>query len=182
VDLPPRAAGLYSTWWSFVSYAANAVSAAGDFLYNLIDVSSAASSISKSVGGDYANYNPIGISQLFSVARNIAKAGAALGSANPNAQIDQSMVAEAPWSRPLVDQLAMPSWQARSQVTYVNEAGQRVSEYFTVGIDLVLPSTVGDLQSQISSSLDGMLTAGPTEGTPRRGQLVSVDSITLLSV
>ena len=182
MDLPPRAAALYSTWWSFVSYAANAVSPTGEYAYTLTDVSSAASSIAKSVGGDYANYNPIGISQLFSVARGIAKAGAALGSANPNDQIDQSMVAEAPWSRSIVDQLAMPSWQARSQVTYVNEAGQQVSEYFTVGIDLVLPSTVGDLQSQISSSLDSMLTAGPTEGTPRRGQLVSVDSITLLSV
>lgn len=182
MDLPPRAAALYSTWWSFVSYAANAVDATGAYSYTLTDVSSAASELSKSVGGDYANYNPIGISQLFSVARGIAKAGAALGAADPNAQIDESMVAEAPWSRPLADQLAMPSWQARSQVTYVNEAGQQVSEWFTVGIDLVLPSTVGDLQSQVASSLDGMLTAGPTEGTPRRGQLVSVDSITLLSV
>lgn len=182
MDLPPRAQALYSTWWSFVSYAANAVDATGAFSYTLTDVSSAASEISKSVGGDYANYNPVGISQLFSVARNIAKAGAALAAADASSQIDQSMVAEAPWSRSLADQLAMPSWQARSQVTYINEAGQQVSEWFTVGIDLVLPSTVGDLQSQIASSLDGMLTAAPNEGTPRRGQLLSVDSLTLMSV
>lgn len=182
MDLPPRAQALYSTWWSFVSYAAHAVSAAGDFLYTLTDVSSAASAIAKSVGGDYANYNPIGISQLFSVARGIAKAGTSLTAADDAAQIDASMVAEAPWSRPIVDQLASPSWQARSQVTYINEAGQQVTEYFTVGIPLVLPSTVGDLRNQVQSSLDGMLTASSDQGTPRRGQLVSVDGITLLSV
>jgi hypothetical protein len=182
MDLPPRAQALYSTWWSFVSYAAHAVDAAGAFLYNLIDVSSAASSIAKSVGGDYANYNPIGISQLFSVARGIAKTEAAIRNADPNASIDESMVVEAPWSRPLIDQLAMPSWQARSQVTYINEAGQQVTEWFTVGIDLVLPSTVGDLQNQLASSLDSMLTAPPKPKSPRRGQLISVDAIQLLSV
>lgn len=182
MDLPPRAAQLYSTWWSFVSYAASAVNESGDFLYTLTDASSAASEISKTVGGSYANYNPIGISQLFSVARTIAKAGAALGAAGEDTAIDDSMVAPAPWSRSLPDQLAMPSWQARTQVQYINEAGQQVTEYFTIGIDQVLPSSVGDLRNQIAGSLDSMLTAAPTQGTPRRGQLVAVNSITLLSV
>jgi hypothetical protein len=182
VNLPPRAAALYNVWWSFVSYAASAVDAAGKFLYTLTDASSAASDIAKTIGGAYAAYNPIGISQLFSAARTIARAGAALGSADASAQIDEKMVAPAPWARPLADQLAMPSWQARTQVQYINEAGVQVTEYFTVGIEQTLPSSVGDLQSQIEGSLDTMLTAAPNEGTPRRGQLVAVNSITLLSV
>lgn len=182
MDLPPRAAALYSVWWSFVSFAAHAVSATGDFLYTLTDASSAAAAIAKSVGGDYANYNPIGISQLFSVARAMAKTESAIGNASPNAAIDETMVAEAPWSRPIVDQLTMPEWQARTQVTYINEAGQQVSEWFTVGISLVLPSTVGDLQSQLASSLDAMLTAPPKPKSPRRGTFVSLDAVQLLSV
>lgn len=182
MNLPPRAAALYNVWWSFVSYAASAVDTVGKFLYTLTDASSAASDIAKTKGGDWAGYNPIGLSQLFSVARNIAKAGAALGAADASAQIDDTMVAEAPWSRPLADQLAFPQWQARTEVQYINEAGVQVTEWFTVGIDQTLPSTVGDLQSQIEGSLDTMLTAAPTEGTPRRGQLVAVNSITLLSV
>jgi len=169
-------------WWSFVSYAASAVDAAGKFLYTLTDASSAASDIAKTIGGAYAAYNPIGISQLFSAARTIARAGANLGAADAEAQIDDTMVAPAPWARPLADQLAMPAWQARTQVQYINEAGVQVTEYFTVGIEQTLPSSVGDLQSQIEGSLDTMLTAAPNEGTPRRGQLVAVNSITLLSV
>jgi hypothetical protein len=182
MNLPPRAAALYNVWWSFVSFAASAVDALGNFKYTLTDASSAAADIAKTVAGAYAGYNPIGLSQLFSAARNIAKAGAALGAADAEAQIDESMVAEAPWARPLADQLAMPSWQARTEVQYINEAGVQVTEYFTVGIEQTLPSSVGDLQSQIEGSLDTMLTAAPNEGTPRRGQLVAVNSITLLSV
>lgn len=165
-----------------MSYAASAVDAAGKFLYTLTDASSAASDIAKTIGGVYASYNPIGLSQLFSAARTIAKAGASLGEADASAQIDDTMVAEAPWARSLADQLAMPSWQARTEVQYINEAGQQVTEWFTIGIEQTLPSSVGDLQSQISASLDTMLTAAPNEGTPRRGQLVAVNSITLLSV
>lgn len=182
MDLPPRAAALYGTWWQFVSYAASAVDESGAFKYTLTDASSAASDISKTLGGQYATYNPIGISQLFSVARNIAKAGNALNGADAGAQIDASMVAAAPWSRALVDQLVSPSWQARTSVQYINEAGVQVTEYFTIGIDTVLPPTVGDLRNQIAGSLDSMLTAAPTQGTPRRGQLVAVNSITLMSV
>lgn len=182
MDLPPKAAALYGVWWQFVRYAASAVDAAGKFLYTLTDVSSAASDIAKTIGGDYSSYNPIGISQLFSRARDIAKASASLASAQASDQIDASMVAEAPWSRSLPDQLTMPSWQAQTSATYINEAGQTVTEWFTVGIEQVLPSTVGDLQTQIAASLDSMLTAAPREGSPRRGQLVGVNSISLLAI
>lgn len=183
MDLPDRAKAMYKTWWSFVSYAASAVnSVTQQFLYTLTDAASAASDIAESIGGAFASWDPIGLSQLFSAARRIAGIGQAIGQAPDETVTSTLSIPEAPWSRSPVDQLASPSWQARTSVTYINELGEQVSEYFTIGIDQVLPPTVGDLKSQVSSSIDQMLTGVAENGTPRRGQLVSVDNITLMTV
>lgn len=183
MDLPDRARAMYKTWWSFVSYAASAVNSATQaFLFTLTDAASAASDIAKSLGGDWANWDPIGLSQLFSAARRIAGIGQTIDKAPDETVTTTLDIPEAPWSRSPMDQLASPQWQARTSITYINEIGDQVSEYFTVGIPTVLPATVGDLKSQVASSIDGMLTSNSGEGSPRRGQLVSVDSITLMAV
>jgi hypothetical protein len=180
--LPPKADALVNTWWQFVTYAAHAVDAQGKFSYTLTDTSAAASEISKTVGGAYASYSPIGISQLFSIARTMAKAGIALRAADHAGPIDDTMVAEPPWSRPLADQLAAPAWHVTANVNYINEAGDQVQEFFTVLVEQTLPSTVGDLHGQVLSSLDSMLTAPPGQGTPRRGTLVTADLHALLVI
>lgn len=183
MDLPERAKSMYKTWWSFVSYAANAVSrATGTFLYTLTDATAAAADIARSIGGVFASWDPIGLSQLFSAARRIASIGRTIETSSDEALTSLLNVPEAPWSRQPDQQLASPSWQARTSVTYVNEIGEQVSEYFTVGIEQALPPTVGELKNQVSTSIDQMLTGQAENGTPRRGQLVSVDSLTLMVV
>ena len=182
MDLPDRAKAMYKTWWSFVSYAASATGPIGQFLYTLTDAAAAASDIAKSIGGAFAKWDPIGLGQLFSAARRIAGIGQTIATAPDETVTSTLNIPEAPWSRSTVDQLAAPSWQARTSVTYINEIGEQVSEYFTIGVDQALPPTVGDLKSQVSSSIDSMLTGIAEQGTPRRGQLLSVDSITLMAV
>lgn len=182
MDLPDRAKAMYKTWWSFVSYAASAVNAVGTFLYNLTDATSAAGDIARSIGGVFAKWDPIGLSQLFSAARRIAGIGQLIGNSGAETITSTLNIPEAPWSRSLAEQNASPSWQARTSVSYINEIGEQVSEYFTVGINDVLPPTVGDLKSQVQTSIDNMLTGIAENGTPRRGQLLSVDSITLMTV
>jgi len=182
VDLPDRAKAMYKTWWSFVSYAASATGPIGQFLYTLTDAAAAASDIAKSIGGAFAAWDPIGLSQLFSAARRIAGIGQTIANAPDETVTTTLDIPEAPWSRPLVDQNAAPSWSARSLVTYINEIGDQVTEYFQPGIDGVLPATVGDLKSQVAASIDQMLTNPTGQGSPRRGQLISVDSITLMVV
>jgi hypothetical protein len=173
---------MYKTWWSFVSYAASATGPIGQFLYTLTDAAAAASDIAKSIGGAFAKWDPIGLGQLFSAARRIAGIGQVIDQA-PDQTITSTLnIPEAPWSRATVDQLAAPSWTARSLVTYVNEIGAQVTEYFQPGIDGVLPATVGDLKAQVAASIDQMLTQPTGQGSPRRGQLISVDSITLMVV
>ena len=182
MDLPDRAKAMYKTWWSFVSYAASATGPIGQFLYTLTDAASAAADIAKSLGGSWAKWDPIGLSQLFSTARRIAGIGQTIGTA-PDETVSTTLdIPDAPWSRSTVDQLAAPEWQARTLATYVNEIGDTVQEYFTPSIQSVLPPTVGDLKSQVAAQIDQMLTQTAPQNTPRKGQLLSVDSITLMVV
>ncbi|SRR5258708_1480877 len=182
MDLPDRAKAMYKTWWSFVSYAASATGPIGQFLYTLTDAAAAASDIAKNIAGAFASWDPIGLSQLFSAARRIAGIGQVIDQAPDETVTTTLSIPEAPWSRPAVDQNAAPSWQSRTLVTYINEIGDQVQEYFTPGIDGVLPPTVGDLKSQVAASIDNMLTSPTGQGSPRRGQLISVDAITLMVV
>lgn len=182
MDLPDRAKAMYKTWWSFVSYAASATGPIGQFLYTLTDAASAASDIAKSIGGAFAKWDPIGLGQLFSAARRIAGIGQTIAQAPDETVTTTLAIPEAPWSRATVDQLAAPSWSARTLVTYTNEIGDTVTEYFQPGIDGVLPATVGDLKAQVAASIDQMLSNPTGQGSPRRGQLISVDSITLMAV
>jgi hypothetical protein len=182
MPLPGAAQAMYDTWWQFASYAATATNQDGSYAYTVTDASSAASQINKDVYGGQGGYNPIGLSQLFSAARSISNAGRALTTADDSGQISQSMVAAAPWGRSGDQQAAMPQWQARAQITYTDPAGTEIQDYTTVTISQVLPSSIGSLRAQMGLRIQDQLSSPPGTGTPRSGQLVSVDSITLLAV
>lgn len=182
MELPTQADAMYKTWWNFANYAANAREPDGSYSYNVTDASSAASEISKTVGGAYSSYNPIGVSQLFSIARKIGNSTSQLAAAAGGQQISGSMVAEAPWSRPPAEQAAMPMWQARVTMTYTDSAGIQQQGIAVVNISQVLPSSVASLQAQMELRIADQLAAPPGTGTPRTGTLDSVDSITLLAV
>lgn len=182
MDLPALASDMYSTWWSFVNYAASAIDSAGKYLFSVTDASSAASQINRDVYGGQGGYNPIGLSQLFSVARKIANGTKALDAADDSSPIQPNMVAEAPWSRSAAEQAASPQWVARVEMTYTDPAGVTQPGITMVNISQVLPSTVGSLRAQLDLRIGDQLAAAPGTGTPRKGQLISVDSITLMSV
>lgn len=183
MELPPAAAAMYSTWWGFALQAATTRNPDGSFAFTPPDASAAASAISRDVGGAYAKWSPIGLSQLFSVARSIGNAENALNQAGPGDRLDpEAMTSEAPWSRPPGEQLGMNVWQARTEVTYTDEAGVEQTGIFTVQIPQVLPSTVGSLRAQMELRITDMLATPPGTGTPRSGSLGSIGAITLLQV
>ena len=182
MDLPALADAMSKTWWSFANYAASAVDAAGNYLFTVADASSAASQINRDVYGGQGGYNPIGLSQLFSVARKIANATKTVDAADDSAPITPGMVQEAPWSRPTGQQTAAPQWQARVEMTYTDPAGITQPGYTIVQISQVLPSSVGSLRAQLALRIQDQLSTPPGTGTPRSGQLDSIDSITLLAV
>lgn len=182
MDLPTAAASVYQTWWSFANYAASSRDQNGAYSFTVADAQSAASQVNRDVYGGAGGYNPIGISQLFGIARRIANSSAALGQAAPTSPITPSMVAEAPWSRSQADQAAMPMWQARVEITYTDAAGVTQNGISVVNISQVLPSSVASLNAQLALRIQDQLAAPPGTGTPRQGELNSINSITLLAV
>lgn len=173
---------MYNTWWSFANYAANAQNPDGSWAYTVADASAAAAEVSRTVGGAYASWSPIGMSQLFSVARKLGNATNSIGSADASSPISPSMVAEAPWSRSQADQAASPQWQARVSMTYTDESGVQQTGISVVNISQVLPTSVGSLTAQLNLRVQDQLASPPGTGTPRSGSLDSIDSITLLAV
>lgn len=173
---------MYNTWWSFANYAANAQNQDGSWAYTVADASAAASEISRTVGGAYETWSPIGMSQLFSVARKLGNATNQIGNADGSSPITPGMVAEAPWSRSQAEQAASPQWQARISMTYTDEAGVQQKGITVVNISQVLPTSVASLTAQLQLRVQDQLSSPPGTGTPRSGSLDSVDSITLLAV
>lgn len=182
MDLPPAADAMYKTWWAFAQYAAQATNPDGSWAYSVTDASSAASQINRDVYGGQGGYNPIGLSQLFSIARKIGNSTAALAAADPASPITDAMVQQAPWSRPLAEQTASPQWQARVLMTYTDPLGIQLQEYTVVTISQVLPSSITSLNAQLALRIQDQLSAPPGTGTPREGALDSIDSVTLLAV
>lgn len=182
MDLPVAADAMYKQWWSFVNYAANHQEADGSWSYTVATAQAAASDVNTNVWGGQGGYNPIGLSQLFGVARKIGNATNAIAAAGDSSPITPGMVAEAPWSRPLADQAAAPKWQARVGITYTDPEGVTQTGTSVIEITQNLPYNVGSLRAQVALRAQDQLMAPPGTGSPRHGELLSVDSITLLAI
>ena len=179
--LPPLADAMYRTWWSFASYAASAVNADGSYAYTVTDASSAASQINRDIYGGQGGYNPIGLSQLFSIARRISNTSVAIMAAADESPITPNMVAPAPWGRPAAEQAASPQWWARGQMTYTTPEGNVETGTFMIQISQTLPYSVGALTTYVGIMAQSQLADTSATGTPRSGELQSIDSINLLS-
>jgi hypothetical protein len=181
MDLPSAAAAMYNTWWSFAQYAANATNADGSWAYTVTDASSAASQVNRDVYGGAGGYNPIGLSQLFSVARKIGNTASAIASADDDSPVTDKMVAQAPWSRPPAEMAASPQWWARTQATYLAPDGTEQTGTFMIAISQVLPYSVGALKTLIDIQTQSQLADMSPTKTPRSGTLISTNSIQLLA-
>lgn len=181
-DLPPSAQAMYSTWWTTVQGWANQVNPDTGRAYSVVDVSAAASQLRTEFPDKFPAYSPPGVSSLFSQALQIVNARNALSAADPSQMIDASMVARPPWSADDATMAATPVWQARSEVTYITSEGITETGIFMSKIENTLSFPKSTLQAVVEYQVASMLASPPGTGTPRSGDLVSVDSITLLAV
>lgn len=181
MDLPPAAAAMYPTWWAMVNGIANETGPGGGYLYNIAQAQAIAAQVYPDYEGTAAPYNPIGLSQLFSIARKMGNTAVAIANAPPDSPITSGMVAEAPWSRPLAEQAASPKWWARAQISYTTAEGVQETGTAMIEISQVLPYSVAALQTYVEIQAQSQLMQPPGTGTPRSGQLDSVDSIQLLA-
>lgn len=182
VDLPPQADAMYKQWWGLALDVGTSTDGEGNYLYTFADGQAAASEVNKTVYNGQGGYNPIGFSQLMSVARKIGNASGALNTAPDNSPITDAMVAEAPWSNSPSLMSAYPQWQARMNITYIDPQGVEQTGITTVVIPQTLPFSVGSLRAQMELRANDQLHDMSPNRTPRSGDLVSVDSITLLAI
>ena len=181
-DLPPSAQAMYSTWWKTVNAWANQTDPDTGRPYLVTDVSAAAAQLAREFPDQFPAYSPPGVSSLFSQALQIARARDALSAADPLSAIGPGMVARPPWSKDDATMAAFPVWQVRSEVTYTTSEGITETGIFMSKLEFTLPSSKASLATIVEYQVASMLASPPGTGTPRSGDLVSVDSITLLAV
>lgn len=172
---------MYSTWWALVADAASARAQDGSYSYGVTDLASAASDISRTVGGQYAKPSLPGLSQLFGIARTMERAADTLTAAPDTAPITSSMVAEPPWSRSADVMATTPQWQARAEVTYLTTEGVQLSTWITGVFSNVLPLTVGDMNAELLLQARRMLSQANKRYEPAQ-QILDVGRTYLLAV
>lgn len=180
--LGANAQAAYPVWWKTVTAFAGIVNPDTGNFYGAADFSAVASELRRTYPNLYPSYNPPGVSQLFSLANQIARSSAAISAAGMTGPLTDAMVAQAPWGETGPARDVLPRWQARLAITYTDAEGVQQDGYSTVLIPQVLPSTLDSLRAQMELRVTDQLAAPPGTGTPRSGSLDSIDSITLLAV
>lgn len=170
-----------SQWWNFAVQAAEeGFNTPEGYTFQLNDFSAAAAEIRGTPG--LANYNPIGVSQLFARARTIANSSLTLTNADDSARLDDSMKALAPWAGDPAARGGIPVWQIKAEVTYTDAEGVSYTETLTAMESQVLPSTVGGLRNLAKIKFQSLLDAGANTRYPEEAQLVSIGRMTILEV
>lgn len=181
-EVSPRAAAMGKDWWTTILGWAAQRDNQGNLTATAATVQEAASALRQESPGIYTSYDPIGIAGLFSRARQMENSAIDMRTVTGGEAIGPGQVTLAPWAAAEEARAALPAWQAWTQVEYVNEAGDTVTEHFTVGLSQQLPSTTRGLQRILEAVLEDRLTAPEGVGTPRRGSLVSIGRVQLLAV
>lgn len=180
--LGANAQAAYPVWWKTVAAFAGIVNPDTGNFYGAADFSAVAGELRRTYPDLYPSYSPPGVSQLFSLANQIARSSAAITAADPSSPITPAMVAQAPWGEIGPARDVIPGWQARVHITYTDSEGVQQPGWSTVLIPQNLPVSVASLRAQMELRVTDQLAAPPGTGTPRSGSLDSIDSITLLAV
>lgn len=172
---------VYKRFWSLASYAAysEAQDAAPRFISS--DVVSAASDIARQEGNPISFSDAQTLTSMYSVARSMERASAAITFADDSETITAAHVSEPPWSSSLATQLSVPMWEARAQITYTDPNGLEITAWRTVIIPQVLPDTVGGLRDLMASRFNDMLKTQTTR-SPSVGTLSSIGKTYLMTV
>jgi hypothetical protein len=119
------------------------------------------------------------VSQLRGWAGAIAQASDNLGNADPNASLDSSMIAYAPWSMG-PDTLALaPEYWARVQMTTQDEQGNITTGWTTMTGINSLDMTAESFNQMVQLNAEAAALAEGGTGTPK-GQLLSTGRVELL--
>lgn len=117
------------------------------------------------------------ISTLRGFAGRMLGASRALNAAQDSALLESKHIAEAPWSRSLNAQAAMPVYNISFNHTIQLDDGSIVDKYQTITVSGALPGSVGDLRIFVSGEAQLLAAEGGAadSGTPRGTSLGTSD-------
>ena len=128
--------------------------------------------------------NASDISVLRGYAGAMVRAADALAASEPGLGLTSSMIATAPWARPLAEQNLSPMFQATYKITGLSPTGAPVEGWLTSVFNTqTLPGTVGELLDQLSQDTLDMIAATPDgEENPSLGDLRDLVGVSAVSV
>jgi len=149
MDLTPSQRELMQYWGTIE----NAVSVRA----STADLWTAVSAAAEAAGNPLTDVSAADMSVLRGAAARVRNAAEVLASVTQDTALNVTMIAEAPWSRPLAEQNAMPAWQVRFQMTTI-EDGNEVTGWYTTLFEGALPDTTELLTAAVEE--DGNAIAG----------------------
>jgi hypothetical protein len=157
-----------ANWWDLAQYAAN-------HGFTSTDLISAASDIANQAGRSLSFDESSAIATLYGYSRRIFNASGELQAAGPGAWIGSEMISVPPWARDEQVMNTTPVWHVTFEFTYVDQAGNVVTEHRTSVQEMALSGTIDQLQSDTEADAQAM--------ADKYGvQFVSANSISILAV
>lgn len=147
--LSPNLRAALGYWWNLISDAASQG-------FTVTETVSIANDIAKGNGTSLSFQDNTSISQLYGYARRMVNAGNAFQSADPSQGISSDMVSIPPYARDVQEQSTYPMYHVKFTYNYIDQAGNQQSTTKTSVFPDQLPSTVGDLTSDVLDDAEAM--------------------------
>lgn len=120
------------------------------------DVISLAQATAQKSGRSLAFAESSGIATLYGYARRMFNAAAAVQAAAAADTITPEHIGVPPWARDEVTMATAPIWHATYTFTYLDQAGNQVSDFRTSVFEMTMPGTIGDLAAAITEDAQAL--------------------------
>lgn len=136
-------------WWDLISGAAQQGFTASETI-------GLANNVASELGGKLSFQENTAISQLYGYARRIINAGDTFQAASPQQGITADMISTPPYARDYSEQATYPLYHVKFEYTYIDASGVQQTTYRTSVFPDALPSTVGQLTSDVLDDAEAM--------------------------
>lgn len=138
-----------ANWWDLAQHAANNG-------FTSTDLITAASDIAQQAGRSLTFEESSAIASLYGFARRMFNGSEALQSASADTSITPDVMAIPPWARDEQVQNTVPIWHTTFEFTFIDQAGNQVTEFKTSVFDMTFPDTIGELTDNVQSDAEAM--------------------------
>lgn len=136
-------------WWTLAE-----AGAYGGFLST--DIVAAASDLAGQQGSALSFGEARDLAVLYGYGRRMANAAGALGAADANAVIDFTMIGVPPWARDEQVMNTTPIWHVSFDFSYIDAAGNAVTDIRTSVFEMTMPETVGGLTDALQEDAQAL--------------------------